>query len=745
MWKFNFFKPNSKVQKQRDVIRNTDLSIARFTRKGVLVSFLVLCISIFISDFFDTHRKISIVLILGLFVMTALRAYFLFRFDATYNQAPARWRNIYFAVTIVGSLWWGSILSFMTYAQGVTAEVSLLWLYTVAFFSCSTRIFAPYHRFHSIYMAASLLPPALISPLHFQPLDVLSGVILLIVFIFLKRHCKELNIDYWEKLQGTYDLKQQANALKAEKINTESFISSKEALFSTTAIELKNMLTEIDGSLSLLKEEELSDKSLQLVKLSEQSTQNQIAILQNVLDYSEILNKSLHLDSEVFDLRNALEKCIFKTSPYVHQQNIELLTQFSKEFPLRVKGDKRRIRQILGNLMISAVKFSNKGYMLIDIHHSQLSDDFGKLSVNLFIEKPTGDTNIEQELLSAFQGNHTSDISLGLHLSIAKGLAKSMHGTAGANYTEDDRLHFWFTIELPIVTLSRAPKKHIAKLSGKNLLLYKPPKIIEQDYLADLESWGLKVNIANELKDALVFFNNDDQADNPSIDVVMICTQIDDVSPIELSRTLLNHKMFHIPQVISITEEQKHMPAISTLLNDNQNIYPILKPISEKGLKDLLKQLFADKVYFNDKDKQDILKSKQILLLQGEKIESALLTAILEKLGCDVCCVHSRDDLLQTLEDNKFDAFFVDISFDKQSLKSFIIDVQEKNRRFFDNNYMMPVIGFNHHTSNEAVEEAKCLGLGMNAFLVSPFEKSDIEALLRRWISRAEYMANETQ
>ncbi|MBX2808317.1 MAG: hybrid sensor histidine kinase/response regulator, partial [Cellvibrionaceae bacterium] len=109
--KVSFFTPASKVHKQRNIMRETDARIARYTRRGILLSFSVFCICMLLGDYFFLQTTLAIILGLGILLITAIRAYLLFRFDTSYGNAPNRWRNIFFFVSIAGAAWWGLILA----------------------------------------------------------------------------------------------------------------------------------------------------------------------------------------------------------------------------------------------------------------------------------------------------------------------------------------------------------------------------------------------------------------------------------------------------------------------------------------------------------------------------------------------------------------------------------------------------------------------------------------------------------
>ena len=109
------FEPQSKVQKDRQIIRETDMRMAKYSRRGLISNFLIYTLCLLVEQtFIQQYQTLAIVLTCGLLLATALRGYLLFRMDAIYPRAPNAWRNKYFIATLIGASWWGVILSSVT-------------------------------------------------------------------------------------------------------------------------------------------------------------------------------------------------------------------------------------------------------------------------------------------------------------------------------------------------------------------------------------------------------------------------------------------------------------------------------------------------------------------------------------------------------------------------------------------------------------------------------------------------------
>jgi CheY-like chemotaxis protein/signal transduction histidine kinase len=742
--KFNFFTPTSKVHKQRNVMRDTDSRLARYSKRGLALSILVFGLSMSLGDYYEQQPQLTIVFAIGILLSVSIRAYYLFFFDRIYARAPSHWRNLFFSVTLLSALWWGAMLAAVTFELGLTRETPLLWLYTITFFSSCSHVFSPYLRFYSLYTTITLLPCSLIAILSLEAINVVYGMVMLIFLVLLQRQGQGQGQAYWDRLQANYDLMQRANALEAEKITTESSLNQKDTLFSNVAAELKISLYEIMGSLQLLKLSNLPEKESQLATLAEKKLQQQLLILQNILEFSQISRNQLPIKEEVIDLRNTLEKTLVVISDHVYGKGIELLTRFSQGFPMTVRGDSERIAQALKNIVSSAADYADGGEMLLDVDYSTGSDSAAELKISITLNQPIGDPDTEQKLLNAFEPLYANSVQHGLSLAISRGLASGMSGNAGANYLENGQLRFWFMVKLPLVKAATGDIRNISKLNGKRLLIYQPPRPIEDEYRYTLETWGLIVDIFYDRDAAIAAIKQAKDSSN-QFDLIIIYTRVDNLEGLDVARAIAM-KFFDLgtPQLLFITESQSKLPAVKKLCEQIPSIDLLLKPVSYKQLRHRLKQhLINGDQEVLSQTKEDFLNGKKILLLQKEDIDLTIAEVMLTKLGCEVRTATSTEEALKLAKEIAFDAFITENHLANKQMATFVEKIKTHNGSLHKDGYVIPVIGLTH--SERDGEETRCLQCGMNYYVDPPLEFDNLRAILRRWIGRAVHMAEASQ
>ena len=741
--KLSFFEPSHKVHKQRNVMRDTDEHVVKYSRLNVFFNLAIFTFVILFTNAYKQWPTLFAILSIGLVITTIIRCYILFRFAALYPRAPGRWRNQFFWSTILGAMWGGIILAALMIVDGLSPALALLWLYTLGVFSSCAHVYSPYQRFYSAYMLVCIVPSVLVSIFSFDLLTICYGLILATFLFFLQQQGRRLGSDYWDRLQLSYELSMRTNALQAEKMTSQNTSENKNTLVSNITQELKASLREIIGSLALLKSSQLSEQDLQLVSLAENKSQQQMNMLQNTQELTRISNNSILLDQEVIDLRGCFEKSVTDVSDYIYQKQLELFIQFSPTFPLRVRADFSRIQQMTVNILNVAANYANSGSILITItDQKQLDNNLTEFAAEIILDEPNRNAEIEQELYDSFEPHYAKDLIKSLNLAIARGLAKCMGGDAGVRYTANDELKFWFTFNLEIVTPQAENQKSL-KLSGNRVLLFQPPEVIRDEYILALESWGMQVDITQSTEEALARVRDASEQKSPYT-TMLICTRVNDFSAVLTTKQLADQAKrlgVSIPQVLCLTKEQEKLSAVKELIKQYPEVSVLQKPVGYKNLRNRFRELLIGDQDHAEKDTKDFLQGKKIMLFQHEEINITIAKVILNKLGCEVVVERDPNSVLNLLAEEKYDALLTETAIDNIEIAAFVKQAKESNQVLHENNYVLPIIGLNSHEKEGDTEKAQCLQNGINYYVEMPIKVEDLAAILRRFIGRAEHMA----
>lgn len=525
--------------------------------------------------------------------------------------------------------------------------------------------------------------------------------------LFHANECLEKATRHLEKI-----VSERTEELERARDEALASVRAKGEFLANMSHEIRTPMNGIVGMLRALKKDQHTDKREKLVDTAIHSSKILVDILNDIIEYSKFEAVGVDIELSPTNITDTLESVADTYAFPIQKKGLEFILDFSLDIPKLISTDAVRIKQVVGNFLNNAVKFTESGYIILSAH---MQND-GAIAISV---TDSGKGISQEQLELIFQAFNQGDTSVtrkyggsGLGLAISSKIVKRLGSKIQVVSQESVGSRFSFSLSAPIVS-HRNYLEDLAKTKINSAILISPSVEFQESFLwLFSRSSNIKGHCYSSVKEidfkerfnenTIIFF---DVRDDFNADVMPI-----------LRKKCPEPLLIALENIEAKCDNHPYANHVITAPLKPRKVVELITNISEDD-----SEPEAEKILFS---------GKRLLIVDDNSINLEVADWLLSDLQFEVETCNSGMAAIERLDEKRFDLVLMDIQMPEMDGLTTTRHIRQHSVK----NKHTPIVAMTAHALEE--DREKSLASGMNDHATKPLDPDALAEKLKKVLSK---------